>query len=68
MIKAAVRLQSQKMGGIVAVIAFGVRYLMEARFANGGYIVMTFATVTKYVDMIDEGDRGKSESRVASLA
>ena len=56
------------MGGIVAVIAFGVRYLMEARFANGGYIVMTFATVTKYVDMIDEGDGGKAESRVARLA
>ena len=68
MIKAAVRCQLQKTGGIVAVIAFGVRECMKFRHTDGHDIIMTPAAISKNFLMIDEGDNGKILRGMAGLA
>lgn len=68
MIKAAVRSQLQKAGGIVAVIAFSLCWCMKFRFSDRLYTVMTLAAYSKYFLMIDESGRGKSQGSVTSLA
>ena len=68
MIEAAVRIQLQKSGGIVAVIAFGFRRRMEWGFADGQYSVMAFTALSKHFLMIDEGGSGESKRGMAGLA
>ena len=68
MIKAAVRFQVQKMGGIVAGIAFGLCLLMKFRFTDGQYIIMAFAAISKNFLMIDKGGNGKAQRGMTGLA
>ena len=68
MIKAAVRCQVQKTGGIVAVIAFDHRRRMKVRFSDGYDTIMAFAAISKYFLMIGKGDDVKSLWGMAGLA
>jgi len=60
MIKAAVRLQRQKMAGIVAGIAFDDRLHMKFGLTDGGYTVMAAAAIAKDFLMIDNVDSRKA--------
>ena len=68
MIKATVRIQFQKMAGIVAVTTFSVRRCMEFGFTDGGYTIVTFAAISKYFLMIDKRDDVVSLRGMAGLA
>jgi len=67
MIKTAVRFQLQKMGGIVAVIAFSIRRCMKLGFTNGQFAIVTLAAISKNFLMICKGDNVKSLRRMTGL-
>ena len=67
-IEAAIRFQFQKMGGIVAVIAFGVRRCMKLGFSDGQVTIVTLAAIAKNFLMIDHGDIGKTRRSMAGMA
>lgn len=66
-IKAAVRLQFQKRGGIVTFVAFGRGFQMQVGFADGYDPVMALAAITEHFLMIDNGENGKSKSGMTGL-
>ena len=68
MIKAAVWFQVQKMAGIVAGIAFSLRWRMRYRFTDSHNTVMTFAAISKNFLMIDKGGKGKAQRGMTGLA
>lgn len=68
MIKAAVRVQLQKCDGIVAVTAFGLRWLMKHGFTDCGNTVVALAAISEYFLMIDSGDNVESLRGMAGLA
>ena len=68
MIKAAVRFQSEKTGGIMAVIAFGVRLRMKFGLTDGENAVMAFTAIAEYFVMINKGENVKPERRMTGLA
>ena len=68
MIKAAIGLQFQKMGGVVAVIAFGVRRSMKLGFSDGQLTIVTLTAISKNFLMIDHGDNGKTRRGMAGMA
>jgi hypothetical protein len=67
MVKAAIRLQFQKMGGVVAVIAFGVRRCMKLGFADGQVTIVALTAISKNFLMIDRGNNGKARRSVAGM-
>lgn len=68
MIKAAVRFQLQKMGGIVAIIAFGICRRMKFGFTDGQVTIVTLAAASKNFLMINKGDNVKTLGGVTGLA
>ena len=56
------------MGGIMAVIAFGVCRYMEFRFTDGDDIIVTLTAIAKNFLMIDKGNNVKSLRGMAGLA
>ena len=68
MIEAAVRCQFQEMGGIVAVIAFGVCRCMKFRFPDGHVTIVTFTAISKNFLVINRGDIGKIHWRMTGMA
>ena len=68
MIEAAVRIQLQESGGIVAVIAFGFRRCMKWRFTDGQYAVVAFTAISKHFLVIDQDSSGESKRSMAGLA
>ena len=68
MIKATIRCQYKKTGGIVAIIAFEGRRYMKFGFADGRYIVMALAAISKHFLVIDKGDNRKSQRCMTSFA
>ena len=53
MIETAVRVQCQKTGGIVAVVAFGAGRLMKLGFTDRQNPVMALAAIAEHFLMID---------------
>jgi len=68
MIKAAVWLQREKTGGIVAVRAFAFRLSMKIGLTDGLHSVMTFAAIADYFLMINKGGNVKSQWCMTGLA
>ena len=68
MIIAAIRSQFQKMSGIVAVIAFGVRRCMKFRFTDGHVTIVTFTAISKNFLVIDKGGNGKAQRGMTGMA
>lgn len=66
-IKAAVRPQFQKTGGIVTVVTFGVRRSMKVGFTDGHYAVVTLAAITENFQVIHKRKNGESEGGMAGL-
>ena len=58
MVKAAVRFQIQKMGGIVAFTTFSIGYCMKYRFTDRQVTIVTFTAITKNFLMINIGGNG----------
>ena len=56
------------MSGIMADIAFGIRWLMILRFTDGHYIVMAFTAISKNFLMINKGGNSKSQGCMTGLA
>jgi hypothetical protein len=67
-IKTAVRVDVQKMSGIVAVIAFRRRRCVKFGFTDSHYAVMALAAITEYFLVIYYGDKSESQWRMAGLA
>lgn len=65
MIKGTIHRQCQfeKVGGIVTVIAFDDSRQMKFGFADGQYVVVTFAAITKYLLVVDGRDDKRSNGR-----
>ena len=63
MVKAAVRLQRQKMAGRVAAIAFDNRRNMKFGFTNGQHAVMAAAAISKHFLVIHKVDDRESRLR-----
>ena len=68
MIKAAIWVQFQKMGRVMAIIAFGGRGNMVYRLSNRGDVIVTFAAHTKHFLMIHGGNWRESQRGMTSLA
>ena len=68
MIIAAIWSQFQKMAGIVAVIAFGVRRRMKFRFTDGHVTIVTFTAISKNFLVINRGDNVKTQSGMTAMA
>ena len=68
MIKATVRLQCKKTGGIVAAIAFDDRRHMKIGFTEGQHTVMAFAAISKYFQVVNEGHAGESQRGMTAFA
>ena len=68
MIIAAIRSQFQKMSGIVAVIAFGVRRCMKFRFTDGQLTIVTFTAIAKNFQVINRVDNGKIQRGMTGMA
>ena len=64
----SVHAQREETAGIVAGVAFGVGGHMGWRLADGDIVVVTGAAGTENLPVIDEGDNGESERRMAGLA
>lgn len=62
MIKAAVRRQQQKMAGVMAVIALGVRRRVKLGFTDGEHAVVAFAAAPEHFSMIHRVGGGKSQA------
>lgn len=67
MIIAAIRIELQEMGGIVAIIAFGVGRRMEFRFTYRQHTIVAFTACTKNFLMIDRDDNVKPRSGMAGM-
>ena len=52
----------------MAVIAFGLRFDVKVRFADGQHAVVAFAAIPEHLLMIDEGSFGESQRGMAGFA
>ena len=52
----------------MAVITFGIRWLMKVGFTDGHGTIMTVAAISKYFLMINKGENGKSLGGMTGLA
>lgn len=68
MIEAAVRVQGQEAGGIVAVITLGVGRRMKFGFTDGQNAVMALAAITKHFLVIDIWNDVKTQRGMAGFA
>ena len=67
MVKATVRIEREKTGGIVAVGAFALRLPVKIGLTDGLHTVMAFAAIAKYFLVIDKVDYVKSHGRMTGL-
>jgi hypothetical protein len=68
MVEAAVRIQRQKTGGIVAVVALGIGRLMKGGFTDCQNAVMALAAITKHFLVIDIRNYVKTQRGMAGFA
>lgn len=68
MIKTAIWVQFQKMGRVMAIIAFGIGQQVMIRLTDRHHIVMALAAGAKIFQVIDEHDISKSQGGMATLA
>ena len=68
MIEAAVRVQCQKAGGIVAVVALGVSRQMRCGFTDRQNTVMALAAIAKHFLVIDVRNYVKTQRGMAGFA
>jgi len=67
-IEAAVRQELQKVVGIVARVALGLRWSMELRHTDGTRAVVASAAIAEDILMVHEGDDVKGLWRMTGLA
>jgi len=68
MIEAIVRIQYQKTGGIVAIVALGIGRQMKCGFTDRQNTVMALAAIAKHFLMIDKGNYVKTQGGMTGLA
>ncbi len=68
MIEAAVRIQRQKTGGIVAVVALGIGRQMKCGFTNRQNTVMALAAIAKHFLMVDKRRSVETQRSMTGLA
>ncbi len=68
MVKAAVGIQIEKAGGIVAIVTFAIGGQMKLGLAHCQYPIVALAAITEYFLMVDKGGDVESQRGVASFA
>ncbi len=68
MIEAAVRVQRQKTGGIVAVVALGIGRQMRCGFTDRQNTVMALAAIAEHFPMIDKRSPVETQRSMTGLA